>query len=163
MAKSTHNRPNIQGWFSEAQDLPDATAVDSDAMVYVGGTTNGQLMLSVFANTAVSIADTKALTINFESFTADTAASALAPYTSANSGGINQATGTALANAVVSMSYIMTASGGAMAWDAGDLILEIALPETMMRMLAHDYVQVSYTTTANESSELVDGFIWAKV
>ena len=158
----THNRPNIVGWLSDNQALPNTTSADSTNMVEIGGTTNGLLMISVFANTAISIADTKALTITFEAYSSDTAASAVFPASYNNSGGINQASGTALANGAGVMSFTFTASGGAMAWAAGDLIVEFAVPDTMCRLLEYDFVQLKYTTTANESSETVDAIVWAR-
>jgi hypothetical protein len=158
----THNRPNIVGWLSDNQALPNATAADSTAMVEIGGQTNGNLMLSIFANTAISIATGQAFNIELQAFTADTAASADSFYSEDNLGGINQATGTVNAEA---HHYILHKTSGDAQLDfaAGDLIWECALPDNMLRLISYDFVQLVYTTDADESSETVDAFIWAKV
>lgn len=157
---------NIIGELSDAQTLPNNTSVDSTNMVFIAGPVNGDLWIDVYANTAISIADTKALIVELEGYTADTAASATAPFSSANSGAINQlvaGNGTVLANSASAYRILDgLASGGAMAWSAGDLITQCAIPEDLMRALAYDYVQLKYTTTADESSEKVDAFVYVK-
>ena len=141
---------------SDGQDLPNNTSVDSDSMAYVGGTTNGSLAISVYANTAISIADTKVFKIDLQGYTSDTAASATSPFSSSNSG----LTGTALANATAPYTiFDGLASGGAMAFSKGDLITQVVLPQELLDKLSYDWVQLVYTTTADESSELVDAFL----
>ena len=158
----THNRPNIVGWLSDNQTLPNATSEDSTAMVEIGGPTNGQLMLSIFANTAISVATAQAFSIELQGFTADTAASADSFYSEDNLGGINQATGTINAEGHHYLIY-KTSADAQLDFSAGDLIWECALPDTMLNLISYDFVQVVYVTDADESSETVDAFIWAKV
>lgn len=159
--KQTHNRPNIVGWLSDNQTLPNAGAEDSTNMVEIGGNTDGKLMLSIFANTAITIATTAAFSIELQAFTADTAASADSPYSKTNSAGIPQASGTITAEAHMYLLH-KTSADGELAFDADDLIYECALPDNMLRLISYDFVQLVYTTDGNEESETVDAFIWAK-
>lgn len=154
---NTYYGKEILGELSDAQTLPNATSVDSTNMVYVGGKTNGKLHIQVRAKTAISIADTKALTIALETWSADVAASAVAPFSSA---------GAVLANSTPVMNiFYGLASGGAMSWLAGDLIVDVAVPDEMMALFTtpHTHVQLKYTTTADESSETVDAFVYSKM
>jgi len=157
----THNRPNVVGWLSDNQALPSATTADSTNMVYVGGSTNGALMLSIFANTAISIATGQAFSIELQAYSSDTAASADSFYSEVNLGGINQTTGTVNPEAHIYLLH-KTSADAQLDFSAGDLIYECALPDNMLRLVSYDYVQLLYTTDANESSETVDAFIWAK-
>jgi len=154
---NTYYGKQILGELSDAQTLPSTTSVDSTNMVYVGDNTNGKLHIAVHACTAISIADGKALTIALQTWSADVAANAIAPFSSA---------GAVLANSTPVMNiFYGLASGGAMSWLAGDLIVDVAVPEDMMALFTtpHDYVQLVYTTTANESSETVDAFVYTKM
>lgn len=160
----TYGRTNTVGILSDAQALPNATAVDSTNMVEIGGSTNGQLMLSIFANTAISIATGQAFSIEIQAFTADTAASADSFYSEVNLGGINAETsGTANPEAHMYLLH-KTSADAQLDFSAGDMIYECALPDNMLRLLSYDWVQLVYTTDADESStEKVDAFIWSKV
>ena len=151
----------IIGEFSDAQTLPDSGAVDSTSMVYVGGPTGGQQWINVYATTAVTIATGQAFSIELQSYSADTAASAISPFSTSNGGGIPQASGTSEPDAHY---YILhkTSADGELAFAAGDLMTQCAIPEDMLRLLSHDYVQLVYTTDANESSETVTAFVWIK-
>jgi len=151
----------ILGELSDAQTLPNATAVDSTAMVYVGGKTGGSLWINVYANTAVTIATGQAFNIEFQSFSADTAASAIPPFSTSNKGGMYQASGTAESDAHIYLLH-KTSADGELAFAAGDLMCSFGVPEDLMRLLSHTYVQLVYTTDANESSETVDAFVWIK-
>ena len=92
----------ILGELSDAQAFPNAAAVDSTNMIYVGGKTGGSLWINVYANTAITIATGQAFNIEFQSYSADTAASATSFITSSNGGATTSfATGTTLANATV--------------------------------------------------------------
>ena len=163
MANAYHGKI-IVGELSDAQDLPSTTSVDSDAMVFIGECTNAGLWIDVYANTAITIANTFVLHIGLQGFTADTAASATSPHSIANAGCKPHATGTVLTEGTAHY-YIMhmTAGTAGVTWAAGDLITQCAIPEDMFRALSYDYVQLFYTTTANESSELVDAFVYTKV
>lgn len=151
----------IVGELSDAQTLPDSTSEDSTNMVYIGGPTAGQLWINVYANTAITIATAQAFNIELEGYSSDTAASATPPFTKTNSGGIPQASGTAENDAHYYLLH-KTSADGELAFDAGDLITQCAIPEDLMRLKSYDYVQLKYTTDANESSEKVDAFVWVK-
>jgi len=148
-----HGNPNAIV-LSDAQALPNATSVDSTNMAYVGSPTGNSMKLAVYANTAISIADTKALTINLQTWSADTASSAIAPFSTG---------GSALANSTPTYTiFTGTASGGAMAFAKGDLITSIVVPQDLMERFStpHTYVQLQYITTADESSEKVDAIVY---
>jgi len=117
-----------------AQALPNATDSDYSA-IYFGHSTSGRLMIQVVANTAISIADTKALT--------------LVALFGATSSPTDQLDG------AVMMS--VTASGSAKTWAAGDTIAEMVIPPDISD--TYKYVKVKATTTANESSEKIDIFV----
>jgi len=152
---NTYYGKQILGELSDAQTLPNATAVDSTNMVYVGDNTNGKLWIDVYANTAISIANTFVLHIDLQGFTADTAASATAPFSTA---------GAVLANTTPLYRILsITASGGATVFAAGDLMTQCAIPEDLFALLSYDFVQLVYTTTANESAETVDAFVYSKM
>ena len=147
---------NILGELSDAQALPDNTSADSTNMVFVGGLTNGKLYIQVRACSAISIADSKALTIELETYSSDTAASAIAPFSH---------DGAAHSHGSTSMRiFYVLASGGAVTYDAGEIIVDVAVPDQMMALFStpHTYVQLKYTTTANESSETVDAFVYSR-
>jgi len=148
---------------SAAQTLPNAGGVDSTNMGYIGlGNTGGRIWLDVYANTAITIATGQAFSIEFQSYSSDTAASAIPPFSTANAGGKAGATGTAESDAHY---YIMhkTSDDGELAFSAGDLMTQMAIPEDLLRLLSHDYVQLRYLTDADEHTEKVDAFIYAKV
>lgn len=146
---------NILGELSDAQTLPNATTADSTNMVYIAGPTNGKLWIQVRANTAISIADTKQLKIEFEAYSSDTAASAVAPFST--SGAVH-------GTATTSMAILdVTAAGGTAVWAAGEIMVDFAIPDKMLELLSYDYVQLKYTTTANESSEKVDAFVYSRL
>jgi len=161
MANNYHGK-EILGELSDAQTLPNATSVDSTNMVFVGFQTNGGLWIDVYAETAVTIATGQAFNIELEGYTSDTASSATPPFSTSNAGGIQGASGTAESDAHY---YILhkTSADGELAFAAGDLITQCAIPEDLFRLLSYDYVQLKYTTDANESSETVVAFVYAKV
>jgi hypothetical protein len=130
-------------------------------MVYIGGQTGGKLWIDVYANGTVAIATAQAFYIELQGYSSDTAASATAPFSNANQGGIEGASGTAHS---VAHMYLLhkTSADDAIAFSAGDLMAQIAIPEDMFRLLGYDYVQLRYETDANESSEKVDAFVYVK-
>uniref|UniRef100_A0A6H1ZPY2 Uncharacterized protein n=1 Tax=viral metagenome TaxID=1070528 RepID=A0A6H1ZPY2_9ZZZZ len=154
---------NIIGELSDAQTLPNAGSVDSTNMVNIVGPTSGRLWIDVYACTAIAIANTYVLHIAMQGFTADTAASATAPHSIANKSGLPGASGTVLTEGTAFFYLMhMTAGTAGVSWTAGDLICQAAIPEDMFRLLSYDFVQLVYTTTANESSETVDAFVYFK-
>jgi len=161
-----HGRPNTVGTFSDDQAIVKNTSTDSTNMVHIGGPTNAKLMISIFANDAIAVVDTKVLSCAIQGFTSDLAASATGFITSANKGGINQEdTGTALANATSTNTiFSILGTTGDAAFTAGDLIYEGAVPDTMLNLLSYDYIQLVYTSTATVANPgSVDAFVWAKV
>ena len=152
---------NIVGELCDAMTLPNATTKDSTAMVFIGGPTNGQLWIDVYANTALAVLTTSTFSIEFQSFSSDLAASAIPPFSTANKGGIPGATGTAESDAHL---YLMhkTAADGALAISIGSLIAQMAIPEDLCRLLAHDYVQLTFLTDENLSAQTVDAFVYVK-
>ena len=119
---------------SKAQALPNAGNVDSTNVVKYGGNSLGYAKIVVKAHNAISIADTKALTI-------------VAKYGSTN-------TPTDTLNKVL---YTATAGSSGISFAAGDTICEEIIPDSLPDN--YKYVKLTYTTTANESTETVDAFI----
>ena len=161
MANAYYGRTNIIGELSDAQALPSGTSGDSTNMVNIVGQTGGHLWIDVYANTAITIATGQAFNIELEGYTSDTAASATPPFSKTNSSGRQGASGTAESDAHY---YILhkTSADGELAFDQYDLITQCAIPEDLFRLLSYDYVQLKYTTDANESSEKVDAFVYVK-
>jgi hypothetical protein len=152
---------HIVGELSDSQTLPNATSADSTNMVYIGGQTGGQLWINVYAQNAVEIATGQAFNIELEGYSSDTAASATPPFSTANQGGVNGVTGTAESDGHYYIFHKTSADGEA-AFAAGDLITQCAIPEDLFRLLEYDYVQLKYTSDADESADIVDAFVWIK-
>ena len=55
-----------------------------------------------------------------------------------------------------------TSADGELAFSAGDLIAQCAIPEDLFNALGYEWVQLKYTTDANESSETVTAFVYNK-
>lgn len=142
----------ILGELSDAQTLPASTTADSTNMVYIGGPTNGGFAVYVYANNAVEIVTGQAFSIELEFFTADTAASALAPFSYNNSG-----TQTAVPGHFY--LYHKTSADDGAAWAAGELITMCVIPDELIALMNYDYVQLKYTTDADESDDKVDAFV----
>ena len=142
---NAHNK-NLLGILSDGQALPNATSVDSTNMVNVGGKTNGRIWIDVYANTAISIATGQAFNIELEGYSSDTAASAVSPIDDAH-------------------IYILhkTSADGQLDFAAGALIAQIAIPEDLFDAKSWEYVQLKYTTDADESSEKVDAIAYTKI
>ena len=145
---------------SDGQTLPDATSVDSTNMAYVGGPTGGKLRLAVYAKTAIAIASAQAFNIEFQAYSADTAASATSPFSNANDGAQAAAGSGTLHDEAHLYLIHKTSADGAIAFSAGDLIIDIGLPESNLALLSYDYVQLVYTTDATETGETVDAFVY---
>ena len=142
---------------SDAQTLPNGTSVDSTNMVYVDGSTNGGLMISVYANNDITIATGALFNIEVETYSADTAASARPPFTFTTS---SPATKAFQANCHL---YILhkTSADGELAFNAGDLMCQYVIPPD--QMWTDTYIQLKYTTDGSEQTEKVDAFISAIV
>ena len=142
------------GTFSNGQTLPDSTTADSTTMVYVGGQSGGALMISVYARTAVSIATGQAFNIELEAFTSDAPTSAVSPFSADNSGSSPTAENDA-------HFYLLhkTSADNPLAFSAGDLITQCGVPFQLLDKLSYDYIQLKYTTDADESAETVDAFV----
>jgi len=157
MANAYYNKL-ILAELSDAQTLPaSATSVDSTNMVYVDGSTNAGLMISVYANNDITIATGQAFNIEVETFSADTAASARPPFTFTTS---SPATKAFQSNCHL---YILhkTSADGELAFSAGDLMCQYVIPPD--QMWTDTYIQLKYTVDANEASEKIDAFISAVV
>ena len=151
----------IVGELSDAQSLPNAGGADSTNMVGIAGATGGQQWISVYANTAISIATGQAFSIELQGFTSDTAASATSPFSTSNGSGRNHATGTLEDNAHYYLLH-KTSADAQLDFAKGDLVAQCAIPEDMFRLLGYDFVQLRYLTDADESSEKVDALVWVK-
>ncbi len=127
---------------SDAQALPNATSGDTTNMVNIGGKTGQKLVMEFYAVTDIAIATGQAFNIEFQAYTSDTGASAVSPISNAH-------------------VYILhkTSADGALAYSAGDLIAEYAIPENLLAENSYDWVQAVYTTDADESSETINAFI----
>jgi len=146
---------------SDAQTLPSSSgAEDSTNMAYVGGPTGGKLRLAIYASSAIAIADAQSFIIELQTYSADTAASAISPFSNVN-GGAQAPGGSGTSHDVAHFyPFHMSNTEGAVAFSAGDLIVDFGLPEANMALLGHDYVQLVYNVTANEGSETVDAFVY---
>jgi len=114
----------------DAQALPNATTVTSSAFKF--GKSQSGVELVVSANTNISIADSKQLKVEILYDTADD--------------------GSFASSKVV---YDVTASGSAVTFAVNDVI-SATVPDKAIETWA----KVKVTTTANESSEKIDAFIY---
>ena len=124
----------------DAQALPDTTSGDSTNMVDVGVGAGNTAWLYVYANNDVEIASDQAFAMELQCFTADTAASAVSPI---DDGHVELLT--------------KTAADGEMAFAAGDLIGCWGLSPEMLG--TSRWVQLLFTTDADESDDDVDAFV----
>ena len=119
---------------SSAQALPNNTSADSTNVVDFGGNSGGLAKIVVKANTNISIANGKALTIT------------------ASYGSTSTPTDT-----LDKVLFTKTASGGAFSYVAGDTIVEEIIPDSLPDN--YRYLKLTYTTTDNESTEKVDAYV----
>lgn len=115
---------------SSAQTLPDSTSADSTNTINYGGNSGGKLKIVVKAVTAVAIVNGKYLTV-------------VASY-----GATSSPTDT--------LDKTILYKGNK-TWAAGDTICEEIIPDTLPA--TYKYLKLTYTTTADESSETVDAFV----
>jgi len=119
---------------SKAQALPNAGNVDSTNVVKYGGNSLGYAKIVVKAHNAVSIADSKALTI-------------VAKYGSTN-------TPTDTLNKVL---YTATAGSSGISFAAGDTICEEIIPDSLPDN--YRYVKLNYAVTADQSAGHIDAYV----
>ena len=119
---------------SSAQALPNATAADSTNVVDYGGNSGGLAKIVVKANTNIAIANGKALTIT-------------ASYGSTS-------TPTDTLDKVI---FTKTAAAAGFSYAAGDTIVEEIIPDSLPDN--YRFLKLTYTTTANESTEKVDAYV----
>lgn len=119
---------------SSAQALPNATDADSTNVVDYGGNPGGLAKIVVKANTDIAIADGKALTIT-------------ASYGSTS-------TPTDTLDKVI---FTKTAPAADFSYAAGDTIVEEIIPDSLPDN--YRFLKLTYTTTANESTEKVDAYV----
>jgi len=120
---------------SKNQALPAASGnVDSTNVVNYGGNSLGYAKIVVKAHDTITIANEKALTI-------------VASY-----GATSTPTDT-----LSKVLYTATAGSSGISFAAGDTICEEIIPDSLPDN--YKYVKLTYTTTANESTETVDAFI----
>ena len=97
---------------------------------------------------AISIATAQLFKIELQAFTADTAASATSPF---------QTAGVLEDNAHV-LLLDKDSNDGQLDFAVGDLILQWIVPGEWLDLLSYDYIQLVYTTDADESAETIDAF-----
>lgn len=119
---------------SSAQALPSNTSVDSTNVVDYGGNSGGLAKIVVKANTDIAIANGKALTI------------------AASYGSTSTPTDT-----LDKVLFTKTAASAGFAYVAGDTIVEEIIPDSLPDN--YRFLKLSYTTTANESTEKVDAYV----
>ena len=119
---------------SSAQALPNNNSADSTNVVDYGGNSGGLAKIVVKANTNIAIANGKALTIT-------------ASYGSTS-------TPTDTLDKVI---FTKTAAAAGFSYAAGDTIVEEIIPDSLPDN--YRFLKLTYTTTANESTEKVDAYV----
>ena len=119
---------------SSAQALPNTDSADSTNVVDYGGNSGGLAKIVVKANTAITIANGKALTIT-------------ASYGSTS-------TPTDTLDKVI---FTKTAGAAGFSYAAGDTIVEEIIPDSLPDN--YRFLKLTYTTTDNESTEKVDAYV----
>jgi len=115
---------------SAAQTLPNNTSVDSTNTVMYGGNTAGKIKIVVKAASAVAIANGQYLTI-VASYGATSSPTDTLDKTLLHKGNVSYA--------------------------AGETICEEIIPDSLPD--TYKYVKLTYTTTADESTEKVNAFV----
>ena len=168
MANNYHGK-TILGELMDGVSVPQNTSADSTAALYVGKETGGNLWLEVYACTGFTISDTKAISFFLQSDDAGTLGDCEAPITTSNAGGKVGATGTnehdathIAADGATYGCYVLATTGD-VTWVAGDLLCEIAIPETMMRLAGHTYVNLKVISTDADVSGTLDAFVVARI
>lgn len=113
----------------DATALGNAAAITSSAFKF-GGSQSG-VQLNILANTAISIADTKAITVSLLTDTAEDGSFA-----------------------TEKVLFTVTAATTPETWAIGDTIVKYVSTEEDLQ-----WAKVKVTTTADESSEKIDGYL----
>ena len=166
MANNYHGKTIL----AELFDNETIANTDSDAAVFVGNETNGSLWVEIYAGaTAVALGNTDALEFYIQTGDDDTLADCEAPLSKANAGGQVNATGTfiheettEIAADAATYGVLMTATTNGFSFTKGDLIAEIGIPQTMMRLCGHTYVQLKMILTGTVPGT-IDAFIVSRV
>lgn len=161
MANNYHGRVNIVGELSDAQALPNATSSDSTNMVDIGDPTLSHLWIDVYTESGLTVSTGNAFSIELESYSADTAASAIPPFTKDNGGGIQGASGTAESDAHMYLIH-KTSADGELAFSANDLVTQIAIPEDLLRLSGHTFVQLKYNSDEDLRAYTLTAFVYTK-
>ena len=119
---------------SSAQALPNNTSADSTNVVDYGGNSGGLAKIVVKANTAITIANGKTLTIT------------------ASYGSTSTPTDT-----LDKVLFTKTAALAGFSYAAGDTIVEEIIPDSLPDN--YRFLKLTYTTTGNESTEKVDAYV----
>ena len=161
MANNYHGKTIL----GELMDNITVANADSTQAVFVGKETNRGLEVQVYVgDTALEMADTDTLEFYLQSAADDTLADAEAPISTSNAGGQPNATGTNEHDAThiaadgATYGWQVTATTGGITWAVGDLICTIGVPETLMRLSGHTYVQLKMIQTGSPSGT-VDAFV----
>ena len=168
MANNYHGKTIL----GELMDNVTCADADSTQAVYVGKETGGGLWVEIYVgDTDVVLGDTDALEFYLQTCSSSTLGDHEAPITHDNAGGQPNATGTfahAESNEIAAdagtYGLKFTAGSGTLTFASGDLIGEIAIPETMMRLAGHTYVQLKMIETENTGvTGTIDAFVVARV
>lgn len=119
---------------SSAQALPNNTDADSTNVVDYGGNSGGLAKIVVKANTGITIANGKKLTIT------------------ASYGSTSTPTDT-----LDKVLFTKTAGTAGFSYAAGDTIVEEIIPDSLPDN--YRFLKLTYTTTADESTEKVDAYV----
>ena len=119
---------------STAQALPNNDDADSTNVVDFGGNSGGLAKIVVKANTGITIANGETLTIT-------------ARYGSTNTPD----------DTLDKVIFTKTAGADGFSYAAGDTIVEEIIPDSLQDN--YRFLKLTYTTTANESSEKVDAYV----
>ena len=168
MANNYHGKTIL----GELMDDLTIDSVDSTQAVFVGKQTGGNLWVEIYCGTTpVVIEDDEVLEFYLQTCSSSTLGDHEAPITHDNAGGQPNATGTfahAESNEIAAdagtYGLKFTAGSGTLTFASGDLIGEIAIPETMMRLAGHTYVQLKMIETENTGvTGTIDAFVVARV
>ena len=119
---------------SSAQALPNNKSAHSTNVVDYGGNSGGLAKIVVKANTNIAIANGKALTIT-------------ASYGSTNTP----------SDTLDKVIFTKKAGAEGFAYAAGDTIVEEIIPDSLPDN--YRFLKLTYTTTADESTEKVDAYV----
>ena len=167
MANNYHGKTIL----GELMDDLTVDSVDSTQAVFVGKQTGGNLWVEIYCGTTALVLESgEAMEFYLQTCASSTLGDHEAPISYANAGGQVNATGTVahaetnVLDQADSATYglKMTAGTVGLTFVVGDLIAEIAIPETMMRLCGHEYVQLKMIETSDVAGS-IDAFVVARV